>query len=221
VPDAAAAPCAVVAVAAGAGNKRLLESLGAHVVDGGRTMNPSTAEILAAVEATAAAEVIVLPNDPNVLLAAEHAAAGATKPVLVLPTSTLQAGLAATVAFDPELPGDLNLQAMSRAAADVTTGAVTIASRDVETDGLAICKGAWLGLTDGIPVAGGETFEEVARHVIERLLAEPRGLLTLLTGEEPQPLDGLLAEIAAAHPDVEVEVHDGGQPNYALFVAAE
>ena len=216
-PDA----CAVVAVAAGQGNRRLLESLGAHVVDGGRTMNPSTAEILAAVEAAGAAEVIVLPNNPNVVLAAEHAAAGATRPVLVLPTSTLQAGLAATVAFDPELAAAENVEAMSRAAADVSTGSVTIASRDVETDGVAIRKGAWLGLADGTPVAGGETFDEVARHVVERLLAEPRGVLTFLTGEEPQPLDGLLTEIAAAHPELEIEVHDGGQPNYPLFLAAE
>jgi uncharacterized protein len=216
-PDA----CAVVAVAAGQGNRRLLESLGAHVVDGGRTMNPSTAEILAAVEAAGAAEVIVLPNNPNVVLAAELAAAGATRRVLVLPTSTLQAGLAAIVAFDSGLAAAENVEVMSRAAAGVSTGAVTIASRDVETGGVVVRKGAWLGLADGIPVTGGETFDEVARHVVERLLAEPHGVLTLLRGEEPQPLEGLLTEIAVAHPALEIEVHDGGQPNYPLFLAAE
>jgi fatty acid kinase len=226
VPDTAPDASAVVAVATGAGNRRLFESLGARVVDGGRTMNPSTAEILAAVEADGAAEVIVLPNDRNVQLAAEHAAAGATRRVVVVPTTTLQAGLAAAVAFDPGLSADANVEAMSRAAADVAAGAVTVASRDVQTNGIVIRKGAWLGLADGSPVAGGETFDEVARSVAARLLARPdgvpqRAILTLLTGEEPQPLEGLLAELAAAHPELELEVHEGGQPNYPLLLAAE
>ncbi len=221
VPVEDAPPCAVVAVASGGGNRRLFESFGALVVDGGRTMNPSTAEILSVVEATGAAEAVVLPNDRNVLMAAEHAAADATRPVSVVPTTTLQAGLAAVVAFDPSLSAEGNLGRMSRAASDVSTGAVTIASRDVETNGLAIRKGAWLGLADGSPIAGGETFDEVARRVVERLLAEPREILTFLTGEQPEPLDDLLAELAASHPEIELEVHDGGQPNYTLLLGAE
>ena len=95
--------CALVAVAAGSGNRRLFENLGAHVVDGGRTMNPSTAELLAAVEASGAREAILLPNDRNVVLTAEHAAEAAPVPVSVVPTTTLQAGLAAALAFDPGL----------------------------------------------------------------------------------------------------------------------
>ena len=85
---------------------------------------------------------------------------------------------------------DENAEAMAEAAADVATGAVTVASRDVQTNGLAVSKGAWLGLADGLPVAGGASFEEVTRAVLERLLAEPRSVLTLLTGEEPPALDG-------------------------------
>ncbi|HUY72545.1 MAG TPA: DAK2 domain-containing protein [Gaiellaceae bacterium] len=220
VPEPAEA-CAVVAVVAGAGNALLFESLGAYVVDGGRTMNPSTAELLAALERSGALEAIVLPNNRNVVLAAEQAAAAATRPVSVIPTETLQAGLAATVAFDPGRSREANLVEMRRASADVATGAVTIASRDLETNGLAIRKGAWLGLAGGSPVAGGETFDEVARSVVERLLERPRGILTFLTGDEPEPLDGLLAALAQSHPELEVEVHDGGQPNYALLVGAE
>ena len=195
VSDLPPAACALVAVAAGAGNRRLLETLGAVVVDGGRTMNPSTAEILAVVEIAPAREVVVLPNDANVWLAAEHAAADASRPVRVLPTATLQAGLAAAVAFDPELDASANLDAMGEAAAAVATGAVTIASRNVESNGLAIRKGAWLGLAGGDPVAGGGSFDEVAREVADRLLAEPRAILTLLTGEEPQPLDALIDQL--------------------------
>ncbi len=222
VPNApAAGPSAIVAVAAGPGNRRLLESLGAHVVDGGRTMNPSTAEILAAIEASGAGEVIVLPNDRNVVLAAEHAAAEASRPVAVLPTATLQAGLAASLAFDPSLPLEENVEAMSRSALDLATGAVTIASRDVQINGLAIRKGTWLGLADGAPVAGGDTFDEVAKAVVAHMLEHPRGILTLLTGESPEPLEGLLAELASAYPTLELEVHEGGQPNYPLWLSAE
>jgi hypothetical protein len=213
--------CALIAVASGTGNAKLFESLGARVVDGGRTMNPSTAELLAAVATSGAHTAILLPNNRNVILAAEQAAAASSLPATVVPTETLQAGLAAAVNFDPARSAVENAAEMGRAAADVGAGAVTIASRDVESNGVAIRKGAWLGLAGGSPVAGGESFDEVARTVVERLLERPRGILTFLTGEEPQPLDALLAALAEAHPELEVEVHDGGQPNYALLVGAE
>ena len=189
--------CAAIAVAGGDGNRRLFESLGARVVDGGRTMNPSTAELLAALEAEGAEEAVVLPNDRNVHLAAEHAAEHATKPVRVVPTVSLQAGLAAMVAFDAAASAEANAEAMAAGAADVATGAVTVASRDLRTNGLAIRKGAWLGLAEGTPVAGGGTFEEVTRAVVERLLAEPRSVLTLLTGEQPPALCLLYTSDAA------------------------
>jgi DAK2 domain fusion protein YloV len=221
VPDPSDVECVLVAVAAGSGNRRLFENLGAHVVDGGRTMNPSTAELLATLGASGAREAIVLPNDRNVVLTAEHAAEAAAIPVSVVATTTIQAGLAAVLAFEPGRSREENVATMSEAADDVGTGAVTIASRDVETNGISIRKGAWLGLADGSPVAGGDTFDEVARAVVARLLERPRGILTFLTGEAPQPLDGLLAELADSHPALELEVHEGGQPHYALLLAAE
>jgi len=221
VPDPSDVECVLVAVAAGAGNRRLFENLGAHVVDGGQTMNPSTAELLATVEASGAPEAILLPNDQNVVLTAEHAAEAATIPVSVVATTTIQGGLAAVLAFEPGLSREENVAAMSEAADDVGTGAVTIASRDVETNGISIRKGSWLGLADGSPVAGGDTFDEVTRAVVARLLERPRGILTFLTGEAVQPLDGLLAELADSHPELELEVHEGGQPHYALLLAAE
>ena len=110
---------------------------------------------------------------------------------------------------------------MREAVAAVATGEVTRASRDVQLNGVAIRSGDWLGLADGEPVAGGDDFVDVASAVVERLLREPRALLTLLTGEEPQPLDGLLERIAAAHPELEIEVHEGGQPHYPLLLGAE
>jgi dihydroxyacetone kinase-like predicted kinase len=98
---------------------------------------------------------------------------------------------------------------------------VTLASRDVQLNGVDVRAGKWLGLADGVPVAGGESFDEVAHAVLARLLAEPRGVLTFLTGDEPPTLDGLLAELASSHPELELDVHDGGQPHYPLLLAAE
>ncbi len=221
VPDAPV-PSGVVAVAAGAGNRRLFESLGtAWIVEGGQTMNPSTADLLAAIEAVAAEEVLVLPNNSNVILSAEQAAGLASKPVHVVPTDTIQAGLAAMVAFDPERTAEENTAGMREILETVATGEVTVASRDVELNGLEIRKGEFLGLAEGEPVAGGTSFDEVAGAVAERLLAEPHGLLTLLTGAEEPPLAGLLALLAERHPDVELEVQEGGQPHYPLLLSAE
>jgi dihydroxyacetone kinase-like predicted kinase len=125
------------------------------------------------------------------------------------------------VSFDPGADVEANAASMRDALAAVATGAVTVASRDVELDGIAVRCGAWLGLADGEAVAGGDSFDDVATAVVERLLAEPREVLTLLTGEDQPPLDGLLERIEDAHPGVELEVHEGGQPHYPLLVSAE
>ncbi len=223
VPEGAASVdmCAVVAVASGDGNRELIESFNAVVVDGGRTMNPSTADLLAAIESVPSSQVVVLPNSSNVVMSSEQAAEYSSKTVRVVPTRSLQAGLAALVAFDSSRAADENAAAMGEAVDAVATGAVTLASRNVELNGVEVRKGKWLGLADGEPVAGGETFDEVARIVLERLLAEPRGVLTLLTGEEPPALETLLADLAAEHPDLELDVFAGGQPHYPLLLSAE
>jgi DAK2 domain fusion protein YloV len=221
VPDAEAAACAIVVVTAGSGNRALAESFGASVVDGGATMNPSTSDLLAAIERANAAEVLVLPNNGNVIMTAEQAAATAAKVVRVVPTRSIQAGLAALVAFDPAVPATENAEAMQETLDGVVTGAVTIASRDVQLNGVAVQAGNWLGLAEGEAVAGGETFDDAARAVLEMLLREPRGVLTLLTGERAPALDALIASVRESHPDLELDVHDGGQPHYPLLLAAE
>jgi uncharacterized protein len=218
----AAPATAVVAVVAGNGNRALFESLGAtRIVEGGQTMNPSASDLVAAVDATAAAEVILLPNNANVILAARQAAQLADKPVTVVPTGSIPAGLAAMVSFLPERSAAENAQEMSGVLESVVTGEVTIASRDVELNGVAVHKGGWLGLAEGEPVAVGDTFAEVAGQVAETLLAEPRLLLTLLTGADAPELDGLLDRIRERHPEVELEVQAGGQPHYPLLLSAE
>jgi dihydroxyacetone kinase-like predicted kinase len=184
-------------------------------------MNPSTADIVAAIEATPATEVLVLPNNSNVILSAEQAAAIAEKPVRVIPSTSVPAGLAAIVRYLPTLNAEENEAAMLEALESVATGEVTVASRDVELDGVDVRKGAWLGLADGAAVASSADFEEVACAVAERLLVEGREVLTLLTGEDEPELDGLLRRIQESHPGVELDVQPGGQPHYPLLLAAE
>ena len=216
----------VVAVVAGEGNRLLFETLAEpvgtiRVVSGGQTANPSTAELLAALAALQADEAILLPNNSNVRLAAEHAAEQANRPVEVVSTESIPAGLAALVAYDGTRGAAENAAAMADAASGVATGEITRASRDVDLNGLAIRSGDWLGLADGEPVAGGDDFAAVVSGVVEHLLAEPRALLTLLTGEEPPALDGLLERLESAYPELELEVHEGGQPHYPLLLGAE
>jgi DAK2 domain fusion protein YloV len=225
----AAAPdrrCDAVCVVAGEGNRRLVESLGARgVVEGGQTMNPSTQELVDAIERCAAAEVVVLPNNPNVILAAEQAASVATRPVVVVASRSIPAGLAAMVAYDPDAGAAENAEAMARALANVRTGEVTSAVRDARADGVRIRKGDYLALLDGQVVAAVPAAEDAVREVAERLLSGGGDVLTVLRGDRDEAgslaLDEALAAVALAHPTVDIEVHDGGQPHYPVLLSAE
>lgn len=212
----------VVAVVPGAGNRRLFESYGAaQVIEGGQTMNPSAADIVAAIQATPATEVLVLPNNSNVILAAEQAAKLVDKRVRVIPSRSVPAGLAAIVRYLPSLSVEENEAAMLEALEQVATGEVTLASRDVELDGIAVRKGAWLGLADGSAVASSADFDDVAWAVAEKLLANGREVLTLLTGADEPDLQAFLRRLEEGHPSVELDVQPGGQPHYPLLLSAE
>jgi hypothetical protein len=176
---------------------------------------------LQAIERTQAPQVVVLANNDNVVLAARQASRLARVPVQVVPSRSLQAGLGSLLAYDPAADAETNAKAMEEVAGEVATGAVTIASREVSVDGLKIERGAYLGLTNGEPVAGGTSFDTVATAVVERLLGEPRDVLTFITGEDEPELGPLLARVAERHPDLELEVHPGGQPHYPLLLSAE
>jgi uncharacterized protein len=215
------AACGVVAVCAGAGNRRLFESLGAVCVEGGQSMNPATADIVAAVDALAAREAVVLPNNKNVILAAEQAVGATAKPARIVATRSLQAGLGAMVSFDPAKPAEENAAQMEDAATGVRAGAVTRASRDALVGGLAVEEGQYLGLLEGEPVATGSVLQPVARDVLERLLEPGADVLTILAGEDAEGVDDLVSFLSEEHPELEVEVHDGGQPHYPLLFSAE
>jgi dihydroxyacetone kinase-like predicted kinase len=125
------------------------------------------------------------------------------------------------VAFDGSRTAAENAKEMREAIESVATGEVTIASRDVQMNGIPITKGEWLGLSEGEPVSGGADFDDVTYAVVERLLSEPRELLTLLVGRDGAKLSGVLDRIAEEHPEVEVDVQEGGQPHYHLLLSAE
>jgi uncharacterized protein len=210
----------VVAVTAGEGNRRLFESLGAVCVDGGRFLDPSLANILAAIEAVPG-DVIVLPNNDLVVATAREAASGSKKSVQVLATRTLQAGLGALVAFESGKTAHENMADMEKAAGAVRSGAVTRATESATIGGLEVEQGQFLGLVETEPVTSGPVLEPVAREVVERLLGEASDVLTVLLGEGVESAEGLVAAVRDAHPDLEIEVHKGGQPRYPLLFAVE
>ncbi len=212
---AADATCAVVAVASGAGVRRLYEELGVLVVDGGATMNPSTYELLAGIHAAPGVEVVVLPNSPNVILAAERAAELSEKPASVVPTTAPQEGLAALLAFDPTRPSAENALAVSGAAEALRIGGGAPAARDDAQGRFA--AGDAVGYAGGELVAWGDP-ERTLAETLERL-AGGTELVTCLAGAGA-PLD---REWVEAHmPDgVEVEYHEGGQPAWWWLLCAE
>jgi uncharacterized protein len=222
LPALATLETGLVAICPGQGNRRLFESLGAtRVIEGGQTMNPSAAELVEAIEATPAGEVLVLPNNSNVILTAEQAAGLSSKPVRVLPSRSVQAGLAAMGRYVPTNSPDENEQDMLDVLGSVATGEVTVASRDAELDGVKIRKGAYLGLVDDTAVVTGDDIADVAFQVVQRVLEGERAWLGILTGEDAPSVEDLLAAVNRSYPEVDVEVHEGGQPHYPLLVVAE
>jgi len=201
-----------VAVVLGQGNRRLFESLGAATVEGGETMNPSTAALLAAVESLPEQGVVLLPNSKNVVLAAEQAAEESAKDVRVVPTRSMQAGLGALVAFDAGRTLEDNIADMKEAADAVRAGSVARASRAARIGDVDVDEGQFLGLVEGEPVAA---------DVVTRLVGAGADVLTVLVGDGAAESDAAIESIRAAHPDVEVEVHEGGQPHYPLLFAVE
>jgi dihydroxyacetone kinase-like predicted kinase len=207
--------CGALAVVSGAGMRGLYESLGVAVLDGGPTLNPSTYELLAGIHEVPAEEVVVLPNSPNVVMAAAHAADLSEKVVHVSAARSQQAGLAAALALDPSRPADHNLAAIDAALEHLHTGAVAPAARD---DGQGrFAAGDAVGFVDDAIIAWGEPAPTLAA-VLVRLGADAE-LLTCIAGEGA-PLDE--ASVRALGPvDVELECEEGGQPAYWWLVAAE
>ena len=229
--DLSAVTCAAVAVSSGDGISDLFRDLGVQVVvSGGQTLNPSTAELLAAVERANADHVVLLPGNKNIIPVAEQVDALTTKTVRVVPTRSMPEGLAALMAYDPEADAPTNVLPMRRAAEAVVTGEVTQAVRASNTTAGAVVEGDWLGIVrgDGI-VAIGQDATAATKSLLEHLVdpagatGSTRELITLITGADAD--DDVTAELSTwvgeRFPRVELEVHAGGQPLYPYLVGVE
>jgi len=219
--------CAVVAVGAGEGVKRIFRSLGARqIVAGGQSANPSTAEILDAIASAPAEEVIVLPNNPNVIAVAEQAAAHSPKKVRVVPTAGTQEGFAALLAYDPEAHVGTNADNMAAAAARVVAGEVVQASRDAVSEVGPVKQGDWLGLSrDGIEVVAPQpaSAADAGVALLGSLITEDHEIVTIIEGERARPADTrrIVEWLSEHHPAVSSEVHHGGQPLYPYLFSIE
>ncbi len=214
-----------VAVAAGDGVTELFKELGADtVVSGGQTMNPSTDDILHAVEATPARHVFVLPNNKNIIMAAEQTVNLADRGVSVLATKTVPQGITAMLSFDPSYSPEENHLQMMKAAEGVHTAQVTFAARDSEMSGERIKKGQILGMEDGKITLVDNDLVDVAYRVTRRLVKKHNGsIVTVLYGEETEEslANALCERLQARFPNAEINVINGGQPVYYFIVSVE
>jgi DAK2 domain fusion protein YloV len=215
---------ATVVVAAGEGWEKLFESLGVGaIVPGGQTMNPSTEELLAAVEQVASQKVILLPNNGNVILSARQVPGLTEKEVHVVPTDTMPEGVSALLAFNYEADFKTNCAAMDNAAKRVQTAEITTAVRSVQIGGVHVREGDIIGLLNGRLVVAGADMLTIIRDTLQRMKAEQYEIFTLYYGEEitREQADETARHIKSWYPDQEIEVLSGGQPYYAYILSAE
>jgi DAK2 domain fusion protein YloV len=215
---------AFVAVAAGSGMASILKSLGVdYVVSGGQTMNPSTADLLAAIEKVNADSVILLPNNKNIIMASNAAAENASIPVGVVPTTNVPASFSAMFVVDQSASMEENVEAMTEALEDVHCGEVTTAVKDSKTSkGEPIKPDDIIGIADGSLDAVGSTVEEVTLELIDEL-NDDLDTITLLAGEDfdDDALEALTAQIEEKYPDLEVDAQRGEQPLYPIVFSIE
>jgi DAK2 domain fusion protein YloV len=233
VRDAEREPCArevpapqtaVVAVVAGDGVGRIFRSLGAQrLVRGGQTMNPSTAQLVEAVESLRSDGVILLPNNENIEAVAGQVVGLTEKTVRVVPTGSIVEGFAALLAYDPATGVDENAEAMSASATRVLPGAVTRAVRDSETEAGPVREGEWIGMSRGGILAIADSPEGAALRLLDGLLREGHELVTVIEGEgsTAAATRRITEWLHEEHPDVTAEVHHGGQPLYPYLFGIE
>ena len=215
---------AIVVVAPGAGLSRVFESLGAGaVVPGGQTMNPSTQEILKAIEGLKAEKVIVLPNNSNIIMAARQTRELSQKEVVVVPTTTIPQGISAVLASNYQADLETNAQVMEQAAHSVQTAEVTTATRAAQINGVCVAEGEFIGLLDEVLTASGSTLKEVVQEMLRQMQADEHEIITIYYGEGIAGAEAqkLADEIRASYPDQDVELVDGGQPHYHYILSAE
>lgn len=214
----------IVTVAMGNGLKTLFESLGVTVViEGGQTMNPSTQDIAEAIQKANAENVIVLPNNKNIQMAAEQAAELADANVAVVPTRTIPQGISALLEYDPDRDLEENKADMEEAIQEVKTGQITYAVRDTQIDGIMIEKDHYMGLKDGDIVGSHENKQEAVKLLLNELITEDDEILTILYGEDvtEEEVAEIEAFVEENFADIEIEIHNGEQPIYSYIFSVE
>ncbi len=223
-PPGPAPTTGVVAVATGDGVGRIFRSLGVQgLLSGGQSMNPSTAELVEAVESVRSDEVVILPNNGNIRPVAERVDDLTAKTVWIVPTETVVEGFAALLAYDPEAHGEVNARTMAASALKVVPGEVTRAVRDSDSRAGPIAAGDWLGLSrQGIEVVD-DSLAAAACSLLEILVTESHDLVTIIEGEGSGAADTrrITEWIKDLRPNVEIEVHHGGQPHYPYLFSIE
>jgi len=215
---------AVVAVATGDGIRRIFYSLGVQrIVTGGQSMNPSTAQLLDAVESAPADEVVILPNNKNIIAVAEQVQSQTEKIVRVVPTRGITEGFAALVAYDPEAGCAENADEMTDAAANVVAGEVTRAVRDSSSDAGLIKEGDYLGISRAGIVAVDADLGGAAIALLTKLVTDDHEIVTIIEGDgcTPAATRAVTEWLGDAHPDIDPEVHHGGQPLYPFLFGVE
>ncbi|MES9682831.1 hypothetical protein CN514_01855 [Bacillus sp. AFS001701] len=214
----------IVTVAMGSGIKALFESIGATVViEGGQTMNPSTEDIVKAIEQCNAENVIVLPNNGNIVMAAEQAASVAECNVAVVTSKTVPQGMSALLSFNPTASLDENKSGMQDALKTVKTGQITYAVRDTEIDGVEITKDHFMGILESKIVTTDANQLDAAKKLLQNMIDEDSEILTILYGQEvsDEEISKLVEFAEESFDHLEVEVHNGNQPLYSYIFSIE
>ncbi|XSG75775.1 DAK2 domain-containing protein [Herpetosiphon llansteffanensis] len=223
-PDEPVSDVGVVAVAPGQGFRELFESLNVgEVVTGGQTMNPSIQDLVTAIEKLPQPAVVVLPNNSNVILAAQQAQQLTNKVVHVIPTKTVPQGMAAMFAFNYAVGAEENVQAMSRAIKAITTAEITTAVRDATVNDVEVRDGQTIGLLNGALVESGDQPDDVIDRILARMDLDDHEIVTIYYGEQcsAEQAETLAHKINATYPALDVEVQNGGQPFYDYILSAE
>ncbi|KZZ82885.1 MULTISPECIES: DAK2 domain-containing protein [Bacillaceae] len=214
----------IITVSMGSGIADLFKSIGAHeVIEGGQTMNPSTEDIVSAIEKVNAENIIILPNNSNIVMAARQAASVVEENVLVIPSKTVPQGMSALLSFNPGVKPEENEEVMTEALGNVKSGQVTYAVRDTQIDGMDISKNDFMGILNGKIVTKDKVQVQAALNLLKEMISEEDDILTILYGSESsdEEVSELVKQVETIFSDIEVEVHNGKQPLYSYIFSVE
>ena len=214
-----------IAVSIGEGMNEIFRELGVdYIIEGGQTMNPSTDDMLTAIDNVNADHIFILPNNKNIILAANQAQSlTKDKDILVIPTKTVPQGITAVISYMPEADVDTNLESMKEAIKNVKTGQVTYAVRDTHIDDKEIHEGDIMGIGDQGILSVGQSVETAAKEMLEQMVDEDSELISLYYGQDvlPEDAEKFAASVEELYPDVDLDLHSGGQPIYYYVISVE